>query len=99
MADALRDTTPVCPEWTKREWPGNPSLNLDARVKTFTNSRNGWKTQVWVFGKPNDYHFCVAAGASSDYSYSGSFYPINTNTIEEYCELVDKHHENKKLFK
>lgn len=96
--DELRDTKPECPDWTQRTWPGNPALNLEARVKTFINPLCGHKTQVWVFGKPNDFHFCVAAGAYSAYSYSGSFFPVNTNTIEEYCKLVDERHKNKKLF-
>ena len=98
--DTLRDTKPECVEWTQREWAGNPSLNLEARVKTFKNPfMNNRRVQVWVFGKPNDFHFCVAAGAHSEYSYSGSFFPKNASTIEEYCLMVDNHHKEKKLFK
>lgn len=96
--DKLRDTKPECTDWTQREWPGNPELEFDARVKTFKNPLCGRNTQVWVFGKPNKYTFCVAAGANSSYSYSGSFYPVNTATIEEYCKLVDQRYNSKKLF-
>ena len=99
MIDSLRDTIPECQTWTQRIWAGNPELNLEAVVKTFKNPLNGHKVQVWVFGKPNEYKFCVAAGANSEYSYTGSFFPKNSKTIEEYCKLVDDHYNNGKLFK
>lgn len=56
--------------WTDQIWPGNPSLNLLASCKLFKNPFNGRSTPVWVFGKI-DFSFCVSAGASSEYSYSG----------------------------
>ncbi len=97
--DALRDTNPICVDWTKREWPGNRAMNLDARVKTFKGKGNKShvKTQVWVFGKDGSYTFCVAAGANSQYAYSGTVVYDKPITIEEYCKLVDKRHEIDKL--
>ncbi len=45
----------------------------------------------------SDWSFCVHAGASSDYSYTGGF--PNTPTIEEAMAYVDQLHKDGKLLR
>jgi hypothetical protein len=85
--------------WERQaEWHGNPSLELDSYKKTFVNPHNGRKTAVFVWGKDMDCLFTVSAGASSEYSYTGGFYPVKL-TLSEAMENVDKLAATNKLFK
>ncbi len=43
-----------------------------------------------------DWSFVVSAGANSEYSYSGGFYPA-TPTLEQTMEIVDKMYKDGKL--
>ena len=86
--------------WTKREWPGNPGLKLDARVKTFKNPFNNKKANVWVFGKDGNYLFCVDAGATSSFSYMGLLVENSeTFDIDKYVKKVDELYKNKQLIR
>ena len=85
--------------WEKqKEWHGNPDLGYDSYKKTFVNPHNHRKTPVFVFGEPGDILYVVSAGAHSDFSYTGGFYP-ETPTFEEAMEKVDDLYEKGKLFK
>lgn len=87
-------------EWTKEdEWHGNPSLNYESWMKTFRNPYTGRKVPVYVFGKPSSLklHYCVSAGANSEYSYSGCFYPEQL-TFQETMNRVDQLYQQGKLF-
>lgn len=82
--------------WTDQEWPGNPELKLAASCKLFKNPFNGKMIPVWVFGGNTGYlfSFCVSAGAYSDYSYTGGFYPQVVSDMSIAKNLVD----NKALY-
>lgn len=84
--------------WTRQIWPGNPSLNLVASCKIFSNPFNGKKTPVWIFGGTKEYQgfsFCVNAGAS-DYSYTGT---VGSYEIDKAQTEVDKLYNSKNIFK
>lgn len=53
---------------------------------------------VYIFGSPNslELNFCVSAGANSEYSYSGCFYPEKL-TLEESMNRLDDMHRRGKL--
>ena len=88
-------------EWTKQdEWWGNPALGLESWAKHFKNPHTGKLVPVYVFGEPNSTQltYCVNAGANSDYSYSGCFYPESYD-FTEFMKQVDKHYEYSRLFK
>lgn len=90
-------------EWTKQdEWHGNPSLGLESWAKHFKNPHNGRLTPVYVFGEPNskdlDLSFCVSAGANSDYSYSGCFFPEKYD-FPEFMAQVDILYNQGRLFR
>jgi hypothetical protein len=84
--------------WLTQEWPGNPALKLLCCAKYFINPFNGKQVPVFIFGTGKDGHFnyCVSAGASSDYSYTGLVY---ADTLEQAQSEVDKIYTDKKLFK
>lgn len=85
--------------WVKqKEWWGNPSLGLDSYMKEFTIPSIGRKVPVYVFGKFPHIHYCVHAGANSEYSYSGCFYPLNPDFIE-FMNLVDALDKRKQLIR
>lgn len=70
-------------EWTKQEWPGNPSLNLECSCKLFNFHK---KVPVFVWGKET-FHYTVSAGANSDYSHTG--FCVNCNTLDSATAYVD----------
>lgn len=82
--------------WEKKEWYGNPNLGIHAEVKSFMAPYDR-KVPVWVWGKENEWNFTVAAGATSDYSYTG-FCP-NCKSVEEAKSYVELLATNKKLIK
>ena len=88
-------------EWTKQEkWWGNPSLGYESWAKHFKNPHNGKLTPVYVFGLSSTLNlsFCVSAGANSDYSYSGCFFPEKYD-FPEFMAQVDTCYQQGKLFR
>jgi hypothetical protein len=89
----LREENEELPEgWTKqKEWYGNPSLGYDSYMKMF-GSRRTKKIPVYVYGKDGKWgNFTVAAGSSSEYSYSGLI--PNSNSYMDVIngvELLDR---------
>jgi len=86
--------------WTAQIWQGNPSLNLVASCKIFSNPFNGKKTPVWVFGGTKEYQgfsFTVNAGANIDYTYTGLC--VDCNELHNAEQYVDALYSNKSLFK
>lgn len=87
--------------WTQQTWPGNPSMNLKAACKIFANPFNGRKVPVWVWGggiDKNNYSYTVSAGANSDFSYTGGWFPDVVTDIETAQQRVDELYNTKKLF-
>lgn len=81
-------------QWVKQsEWHGNPLLGLESWMKKFKNPYNGRWVPVYIFGVPDsgDFTFCVSAGANSDYSYSGCFYPEKLSAEEAMARLDVKY--------
>lgn len=87
-------------EWTKRDvWEGNPSLGYESWTKHFRNPHNGKLTPVHVFGSTKEnISFCVSAGANSEHSYSGCFYPERYD-FPEFMKQVDIRYNQGRLFK
>lgn len=87
--------------WEKQpEWHGNPELGYDS-YKKFFKLPSGRNIPVYVFGKEGTkygIHFVVSAGANSEYSYSGGFYP-ESPTFDEAMAKVDDLYEKGQLFK
>lgn len=89
----------IAGDWEKQpEWHGNPELGLDSYKKMFVNPFTKRKVPVFVYGKGNDVHFVVSAGANSEYSYSGGFYPDKPD-FDEAMSRVDKLYDIGRLFK
>jgi hypothetical protein len=85
--------------WVKqKEWHGNPSLGYDCYMKMFNNSFGCRKIPVYVWGLYPDIYFTVSAGANSELSYTGCFYPLKPD-FQEFMEMVDQKHKNKKLIR
>lgn len=91
-------TETITTEWVKQaNWHGNPELGYDSYMKMFPTP-SGRKVPVYLFGLPesNELSYCVSAGANSDYSYSGCFYPEKLNWAES-MNRIDEMSNNKKL--
>lgn len=89
-------TTIPSPQWQSAEWFGNPALGMDAAVKKFVNPYNGRRVSVWVYGT-SEFHFCVSAGANSEWSYTG--FCKDVVSIEEAREYVDRLYSEGRLFR
>lgn len=77
-------------EWEKQSnWHGNPNLGFDCYMKMFKVVSSGRKVPVYLFGLPesNELKFCVSAGADSDLSYSGCFFPKKLNWQQSMAEI------------
>jgi len=71
-----------------------PSENQ--RVKWFKHGTRRIPVYCHNLGYGN---FTVSAGASSDLSYTGSFYPNKSKNLDELCQWIDKKHKSRELFK
>ena len=74
-------------EWVNSIWPGNPDLNYEAALKHFTNPYNRVKTPIWVWGNKEGFNYTVAAGANSDYSYTG--FCVGCVTLEQAKQYIN----------
>lgn len=83
--------------WAKqKEWYGNPSLGHESYMKIFSYSYR--KIPVYVHGLYPNISFTVSAGATSEFSYTGCFFPLKPD-FQEFMKMVDKKHKDKKLIR
>lgn len=92
------ETTKNYNGWVLTEWFGNTNMGIVSYLKMIKNPYNYRNTKVWVYQNGENYSFCVNAGPTSDYSYTGGFNnkPVD---ISQACDMVDILHINKKLFR
>jgi hypothetical protein len=75
----------------------------DSYVTLFINPHNNRNTKVRAFRYLDSqdkltYTFSICAGANSDYSYSGCFYPIEPDNFQHFFELIEARYNENKLF-
>lgn len=84
--------------WHKDDqWEGNPGLGVDSYTKRFANYlANNRMVPVTIFGKGEEWNFCVRAGANSEFSYAA--FCVNCRTIREAKAYVEQRYEDRRLF-
>lgn len=82
--------------WVKDDIP-YPNPNVISYTKLFKKHLTIPVTLWFTENELDTASYTVRAGANSDYSHTGCFYPQKGLTVEDMQNILDEKHKNKKL--